>query len=101
MRRAIWSIFWLVTLEGCGVWSAWRVGRETARRDTGCQDFETSFPVPFRYVNRAPSEYLYRGCGEYVVVRCVVSSARTQCSTQERTSIAEVDGPAAAQDGAR
>ena len=93
MRRSGMALALLALLGGCGVWSAWRVGRETAQRDTGCEDFETWYPVPFRYVNRAPSEYLYRGCGEYVVVRCVVSSTRTLCSTQERTPIAEVDGP--------
>jgi len=97
----MWGVSLMVLLGGCGVWTAWRVGRETARRDTGCQEFETSFLVPFRYANLAPSKYLYRGCGEYVVVRCVVSSAHTQCSTQERTPIAEVDGPVAVGDGAR
>lgn len=64
-------------VAGCTA-TAFPVARATAATTLSCpaERFETF--VPHHY-NLAPNDYVFRGCGRDVIVRCVTTSAETLC----------------------
>lgn len=57
-------------------------GRRVAQAESGCARFTPFVPIPVRYMN-TDSDHLYLGCGKYVLVRCVHSTAATMCQVLE------------------
>jgi len=58
----------------------------------GCQTFDTLVPTPHRYMT-LQSAQIYKGCGRYVVVRCLnsISAGQTLCRVIEIADAAQVD----------
>jgi hypothetical protein len=74
--------FAFATLLGCGVTSEYGEGARMAKAASSCETLETFTPIPARYV-RLRSHKVYSGCGKYILVRCMTTTALTQCSVLE------------------
>jgi hypothetical protein len=53
-----------------------------AKAASSCENLETFTPIPSRYVHLR-SHSVYSGCGKYILVRCMTTTALTQCSVIE------------------
>lgn len=79
MNRHRW---WLAALApvvlwstACGIGGTLRAeaqGAKIARSAMRCPQLDTAFGVPPRYMANE-TDHLYRGCGQYALVRCTVS----------------------------
>jgi len=67
---------------GCGISAEYGEGARMAKAASSCETLETFTPTPARYV-RLRSHKVYSGCGKYILVRCMTTTALTQCSVIE------------------
>ncbi len=67
---------------GCGIFSERSEGARVAKAASSCNALETFTPIPSRYVHLRSHE-VYSGCGKYILVRCLTTTAPSQCSVIE------------------
>lgn len=79
MDRRTWQLVALLASAlgstACGVSGTLRAearGAQLAQDAMSCPRLDTAFPVPPRYQTNETAQ-LYRGCGQYALVRCTVS----------------------------
>lgn len=57
-----------------------------------CDQLDAVFPTPSRYMNESSAD-VYRGCGRYALVRCMVDAHETVCAVEEVVSEEEARRP--------
>lgn len=69
----------IASLTGCAARSQ---GRAMAADALQCEHLEPVFPTPHRYMTERSAD-LYKGCGRYALVRCMLDANRTVCVVEE------------------